>query len=149
MSWPRLKRLAMPNLPTVKAMAPKAPSGARRMTMATMRNRTWETSSTNRSTSDALGFERRERHAEKDGEEQHLEDVARAKASATSLGMMLRQEIDGAERVAGGGVARDSAGVELSPGRRSSPLPAARPSPPAAPGRGAKVVQHLEVDRAP
>ena len=145
MSWPRLRRLAMPNLPTVKAMAPKAPSGARRMTMATMRNSDVGDLVDEPQHQRALGLERRERHAEEDGEEQHLEDVAPREGVGHVLGNDVEQEIDGAEGVAGRGVARDGAGVEL---RRVDVHPRARPhrlpdQQPEGEGEGG---QHLEVD---
>ena len=96
MSMPSLESEPTPNLPMVKAMAPKAPIGAAFMMMPTTPKKAWETLSMK--SIDRLAFfaHGREGEAEEEGEQQHLEDVSLGEGVHHAGGDDVHQEIDGA-----------------------------------------------------
>ena len=118
---PSERRLPTPYRPTVNAMAPKAPIGARRITIPTMANRARELIDDGDDGRDDRA-ERQRRETEEHGEEQHLQDLAARERVDDGVRDDVQQEVGGGQRLRRGGVARDRLHVE----RRGSivrPLP--------------------------
>ena len=114
----------MPYLPTVKAIAPNAPMGAKRIRMLTTPN-TACVSASKRSTSGLQrGPDRRQREAEQDGDQQHLQDVALGEGVDHGGRDDVQQKIGDALRFGLAGVIGDGLGIE----RGGIDVEAARPA---------------------
>src|SRR5437899_939780 len=90
MSFSRGPRLATPYLPIVKAIAPPAPIGARRMTRPTILKKTPDSDSKNRITGPASLTHPGQRESEEHRQQDHLKQIA---ASGEGVRKTLRDDV--------------------------------------------------------